>query len=131
MSRINPSSARTSGRPLSPYGRFDILSAAPDFLVRYNRGSLELVRNGAIEALSGSPFNALRRLLGEHPSPDAQDDLPFCGGLIGHLGYDLGRALEQLPARAEDDIAFPEMRMGFYSWAIIVDHHQARAELIA
>ncbi|WP_020681549.1 aminodeoxychorismate synthase component I [Marinobacterium rhizophilum] len=120
-----------SGRPLSPYGRFDILSAAPDFLVRYNRGSLELVRNGAIEALPGSPFNALRRLLGEHPSPDAQDDLPFCGGLIGHLGYDLGRALEQLPALAEDDIAFPEMRMGFYSWAIIVDHHQARAELIA
>jgi para-aminobenzoate synthetase component 1 len=119
-----------SGRPLSPYGRFDIMAGAPDFLVRYDRGTLCLIRNGISEALPGSPFDALRRLLAEYESPAPQDDLPFCGGLIGHFGYDLGRALEQLPALAIDDIAFPEMRVGFYSWAIVVDHHCARAELI-
>ncbi|UTW13539.1 aminodeoxychorismate synthase component I [Marinobacterium rhizophilum] len=120
-----------SGRPLSPYGRFDILAAAPDFLVRYNRGTLERVRDGVSQALPGSPFDALRHLLAEYPAPESQDDLPFCGGLIGHLGYDLGRALEALPALAGDDIAFPEMRMGFYSWAIVVDHQRECAELIA
>jgi para-aminobenzoate synthetase component 1 len=120
-----------SGRPLSRYGRYDIIAAAPDFLVRFNRGNLQLIRNGVCETLQGSPFDALRQLLARHPAPESQDDLPFCGGLIGHLGYDLGRALEQLPALAGDDLAFPEMRMGFYSWAIIVDHHQARSELIA
>ncbi len=120
-----------SGRPLSPYGRFDILAAAPDFMVRYNRGSLELIRDGVTEPLPDSPFDALRHLLAEYPAPAPRDDLPFCGGLIGHLGYDLGRALEALPTLAGDDIAFPEMRMGFYSWAIVVDHHSARAELVA
>ncbi len=120
-----------SGRPLCRYGRFDIIAAAPEFVVRYDRGALCLLRNGTREVLDESPFNALRRLLADYEAPEPQPDLPFCGGLIGHFGYDLGRALEQLPEQAIDDIAFPEMRVGFYSWAIIVDHHNRRAELIA
>ncbi|WP_188861812.1 aminodeoxychorismate synthase component I [Marinobacterium nitratireducens] len=120
-----------SGRPLSRYGRYDILAAAPEFIVRYDRGTLSLERDGSRTLLEESPFDALKRLLAEYPAQPPRPDLPFSGGLIGHFGYDLGRALEQLPARAADDIDFPEMRVGFYAWAIIVDHQQRRAELVA
>ncbi|NVK41267.1 MAG: aminodeoxychorismate synthase component I [Oceanospirillaceae bacterium] len=120
-----------SGRPLSRYGRYDILAAAPEFVVRYDRGALYLERDGNRTLLDEAPFDALKRLLAEYPAPPTDPDLPFCGGLIGHFGYDLGRALEQLPDRAVDDIEFPEMRVGFYAWALVVDHQKARAELVA
>ncbi|MFC6672801.1 aminodeoxychorismate synthase component I [Marinobacterium aestuariivivens] len=120
-----------SGRPLSRYGRYDILAAAPEFVVRYDRGTLVLEQDGIKERLNASPFAALRQLLARYPAVAPQPDLPFCGGLIGHFGYDLGRALEDLPDSALDDIAFPEMRVGFYGWAVVVDHQQRRAELIS
>ena len=37
----------------------------------------------------------------------ADNPLPFVGGLIGYLGYDFGRRLEQLPAQAVDDLLGP------------------------
>ena len=42
---------------------------------------------------------------------------PFAGGLVGHLGYELGRRLERLPAGAIDDQGLPDLRLGLHAWA--------------
>ena len=53
---------------------------------------------------------------------ESQPDLPpFQGGVIGYWSYDLGRHLERLPSLAEDDLALPEMYVGFYDWALAHD----------
>ncbi|HYN47511.1 MAG TPA: anthranilate synthase component I family protein [Candidatus Nanopelagicales bacterium] len=54
---------------------------------------------------------------------------PFAGGLVGHLGYDLGRRLERLPVRAIDDQKLPDLRLGLHAWAIAWDGHDGRAWL--
>jgi len=54
---------------------------------------------------------------------------PFAGGLVGHLGYDLGRRLERLPARAIDDQGLPDLRLGLHAWAIAWDGRDGRAWL--
>jgi para-aminobenzoate synthetase component I len=54
---------------------------------------------------------------------------PFAGGLVGHLGYDLGRRLERLPARAVDDQGLPDLRLGLHAWAIAWDGRDGRAWL--
>ena len=36
---------------------------------------------------------------------------PFCGGLLGSLGYDLARALEPIPQIARDDLALPALQL--------------------
>ncbi len=36
---------------------------------------------------------------------------PFCGGLLGSLGYDLVRALEPIPQLARDDLALPAIQL--------------------
>jgi para-aminobenzoate synthetase component 1 len=43
----------------------------------------------------------------------------------------LGRYLENLPVVGERDIDFPEMQVGIYLWALVVDHKNKRIELIA
>jgi para-aminobenzoate synthetase component 1 len=61
-----------------------------------------------VEVLVGSsagpdPFAGARRALARlDRTPLPTDAPPFAGGLVGHLGYDLGRRFERLPARAKD-----------------------------
>lgn len=57
--------------------------------------------------------------------------LPFAGGAIGYFGYDLGRRLEQLPVIAARDIDIPDMVVGIYEHAIVVDHDHALAWLVS
>ncbi|HEY0721627.1 MAG TPA: aminodeoxychorismate synthase component I, partial [Gammaproteobacteria bacterium] len=55
---------------------------------------------------------------------------PFIGGALGYFSYDLARRLEQLPTLAQNDLASPEMAVGIYEWACVVDHLEQRAWLV-
>ena len=46
---------------------------------------------------------------------------PFLGGLVGFLGYDLGDALERLPAIAADDQDLPPLRLALHDWVVAWD----------
>jgi para-aminobenzoate synthetase component 1 len=46
---------------------------------------------------------------------------PFAGGLVGYIGYDLGRRLEHLPSLAAADQPLPEMRLALHDWAMAWD----------
>ncbi|MRE31990.1 aminodeoxychorismate synthase component I, partial [Escherichia coli] len=46
-------------------------------------------------------------------------------------GYDLGRRFEMLPEHAQADIALPDMAVGLYDWALIVDHQKKRVSLLS
>lgn len=58
----------------------------------------------------------LLRATKDHP------ELPFVGGALGYFSYDLGRRVETLPSLAKRDIETPDMAVGLYEWAIVVDH---------
>jgi len=54
---------------------------------------------------------------------------PFRGGLVGFLGYDLGRRLESLPSVARVDQHLPVMRLALHDWAIAWDRRRGEAWL--
>jgi para-aminobenzoate synthetase component 1 len=56
--------------------------------------------------------------------------LPFKGGALGYLSYDLGRRFEQLPSQAQHDITLPDMAIGLYNQAIIIDNKTQEIWLI-
>ena len=59
-----------------------------------------------------------------------QSALPFIGGTLGYFSYDLGRRFEKLPNTAKDDINLPEMAVGIYQQAIIIDHKKKQTWLV-
>ncbi|HUL83012.1 MAG TPA: aminodeoxychorismate synthase component I [Gammaproteobacteria bacterium] len=112
-----------------PSGRYDIFAADPSFTLRTRGENTEIVsRDGAVTASPRSPFALLRERLGEPCERVAE--LPFCGGAIGYFGYDLGRRLERLPSLAAADVDMPELAMGLYDWAVIVDHERRSTRLV-
>jgi len=55
---------------------------------------------------------------------------PFAGGLMGFLGYDLGRSLERLPSLAADDQDLPVLRLALHDWVVAWDHRTGEAWLL-
>ena len=110
-------------------GRFDVLAADPYLMLR-SRGPITEItaRDGTVEVSTRSPLALLRERLGPQSAP--APGLPFCGGAIGYVGYDFGRRCEPVPALAEADIDMPDLAMGVYDWAVIVDHDGRRSWLV-
>jgi para-aminobenzoate synthetase component 1 len=95
--------------------------------LRYRCGSAE-AEGIELSSSRDDPFQLLREMLGEQSPPSA--GLPFSGGAIGYLSYDLAHCLERLPSIAVDDIDMPEMAIGIYDWAVVVDHQQKQSWLV-
>jgi len=110
-----------AGRPTAQRGRYDLLSAWP--LAELSPTPDETA-NAFLQRLRQS-----LSALGEAEAP-GKNPLPFVGGLIGYLGYDFGRRLEQLPAQAIDDLNLADAHFGLYAWALITDHQQQCSQLI-
>ncbi|MEN8763674.1 MAG: aminodeoxychorismate synthase component I [Thiogranum sp.] len=117
-----------SGRPFVQQGRYDIIVADP-MLTLTTRGPLTEIRSRhRVELSKQDPFALLRRYL--QPTAAQVPDLPFCGGALGYFAYDLGRRIEQLPRSAENAEQIPEMAVGLYDWALVVDHERQRSRLV-
>jgi para-aminobenzoate synthetase component 1 len=120
-----------------PLARFDIVVADPITTLVTRGGITEIERHGdpsrapALDLAQGDPFSLLRRELGRAGSGAAATcaDLPFAGGALGYLGYDLARRIERLPSIAEDDRNWPQLALGIYRWAALTDHAARRSML--
>ena len=107
--------------------RYDIIAADP-FLTLCTKGEKTVIeqRSGHKKISELDPFHLLQRQLKSFPI-QRTTSLPFCGGAIGHFGYDLGRRIEKLPNIAIDNEETADMLVGIYDWAIITDHQKKQS----
>ena len=119
-----------SGRPMVAQGRYDIIAAAPFRTLTSRGGITELAGTGPPVHSRDDPFELLRRELAVDARPP-QPGLPFSGGAIGYLSYDLARRIERLPDQARADAPLPELAVGLYDWALVVDHAAQACHLVS
>jgi para-aminobenzoate synthetase component 1 len=120
-----------SGMDPHKLGRYSFLGSDP-FLVLRCRGSETVVIEGAKESrLSGNPFDILGSLLARYHLDCSQSPVPFCGGAVGYLSYDLCHFIEQLPVKAVDDLELPECYFGFYDAILAFDNLEGRAYIVS
>ncbi|WP_135382659.1 aminodeoxychorismate synthase component I [Vibrio tasmaniensis] len=111
--------------------RYDILVAQPIATFETIGAKTTVNVNETCEVSESDPFELLDQYqqqllpaISEHP------ELPFVGGALGYFSYDLGRRVEALPSLAKRDISAPDMAVGLYEWAVIVDHKLKAAFLV-
>lgn len=108
--------------------RYDVFATDP-YLTLTTRGSATEIRTREGARTSDrEPLEILRESLG--PAAPSHSGLPFVGGAIGYFAYDLGRRFERWPEIAGQDIDMPDMAVGIYDWAFVIDRPAARGWLI-
>lgn len=117
-----------SSYPHAQSGRYDILTASPD-------AAVPLPPTAEASGMAWrSYFDDLssyhrERYGGIQP---ASQDIPFCGGLLGYLGYDSGNALNNATRTGQPETTpYSTAKLNAYSWAVVQDHLLRRSVLVA
>jgi para-aminobenzoate synthetase component 1 len=111
-----------------PWARFDIIAAEPSVRISSHGTKTMIVAEDATRVSENEPLEVVRNELGEHV--EAHEQLPFSGGAIGYLAYDYGRRHERVGDAAKADIDIPDLAMGIYDWAVVVDHLERECWLV-
>ena len=120
-----------SGMNPQKLGRYSFVGSDP-FLVMRSRGKeISLLSPDHEKVVFGNPFDVLGELLREYRLDGNPTTLPFVGGAVGYLSYDLGHFIEKLPSTAVDDLQLPECYLAFYDAVIVFDHLEGRAYVAA
>ena len=110
-------------------GRYDILCAQPVATLVTHGTSTAITHAATPQHSTDDPFDLLRQQLG---APLAEmPGIPFAGGALGYWSYDLARRLMVLPVSAENIEHLPDMAVGIYDWAIVLDHQLKIAQLVS
>lgn len=114
-----------SSYPHATTGRYDILTAQPWSTALPTPGA------GAMEAACHQFFDELARFHADYYAgiQPASQDIPFCGGILGYIGYDCGNGLHRVTANRQ--AASPPVHLCAYDWCVIQDHLLRRAVLVA
>ena len=109
-------------------GRYDILSAAPSTTLLTQAGRTRITDSHGVREHHENPLQLLRECLAQRSGP-AVPGIPFAGGAMGYWGYDLAAQIDRQPV-ATGGAAMPEMAVGLYDWALIVDHQARTTHLV-
>ena len=120
-----------SGMDPQKLGRYSFLGSEP-FLAMSSRGSeITLIRGQEREVRYGNPFDAIGKLLEIYRLDHCTAPVPFLGGAVGYLSYDLCQFTKCLPSTAADDLELPESYFVFYDTIMAFDHLDGKAYIIA
>ena len=110
-----------------PRGRFSYLAVEPFRILAAADGKVSV--DGL--PVPGDPFTVLERELARYRIEPGAAPVPFAGGAVGFLGYELGRCLERLPARHGNDLAIPDMVVACYDVVLAFDQAEQRAWILS
>lgn len=89
-------------------GRYSFISSNPFKIIKYKN-------------TENNPLDNLQEELNKY-KVENNTHLPFIGGAVGYLSYDLGNYMEKLLRTAKDDTNVYDLYFGLYNWVIVIDH---------
>ncbi|MDA8096228.1 MAG: anthranilate synthase component I [Clostridia bacterium] len=113
-------------------GRYSFIGLNPSWIYTHQAGvgtvnGVDLPEGRP--ALSGSPLDSLRKLVGRYRIPPEHGLPRFFGGAVGYFGYDFVRTLEDLPDKTCTDV--PDCAFVFPKVVLIFDHVRHSLRLVA
>lgn len=119
-----------SGSSPERLGRYSILGSRPSKIIRYVGGLVEIETGGGKERVPGDPLRILETLLNEK-RVEYSGPLPFVGGAVGFLGYDLCQLTEGIALTKPNGDGLPDLEFGLYDSAVVCDNLEGRVWLTA
>jgi para-aminobenzoate synthetase component 1 len=115
-----------SGMDPGKLGRYSFIGSRPFLIIKTRGSDITIIKNGTNSQITGDPFDILGELLEKHHFEKQPLPVPFTGGAVGYLSYDLCHFVERLPSRAIDDLHLPECYFGFYDCGLAFDNLEGK-----
>ena len=113
-----------SSRVDARLGRWSVVASDPRWALTAYGADVVLETAAGPRRLPPGALQEFARAVEAEPIARLPHDapaLPFLGGAIGVLGFELGREIERLPATTRDDVGAPDLAFGWYDAALVWD----------
>lgn len=111
-------------------GRYSFMAENPYLQVTSCGSNISIIKkDGTKVERTGDLLDTVKELLNIQYSSEYLS-LPFSGGAIGYVGYDMIRQYEKLPDSNIDEINVPDAYLLFYKTVICYDHYSHKVYII-
>ncbi len=112
-----------------PKGRYSFMGKNPFLTIKSKGDKVVIEQRGRLTILDGRALDAVREYVGNYKVINSSD-IPFVGGAVGSISYDIIRQYEKLPSINEDVLGLPDVNLMFVKELIAFDHQYQRINLI-
>jgi len=113
-------------------GEYAFIGGDPFLLVTSKGSDVKITYRDSSDVLINTDvLEVIRKILSDYQIENAVSPVPFCGGGVGYFSYDLGRTLEKIPNKAENDINVPDCCLAFYDLAIAYSYSQNKFYVVS
>lgn len=116
------------------WGRYSFIGVSPLIELRARDGRIDLrgdvPSTVARAADTGDPLATVQALLDWLTVPDLPDLPPLFAGLVGYLGWDVVRFLEDIPDDTTDDLVLDDARLVLPGQVVAFDHLRQRLVVV-
>lgn len=112
-------------------GEYAFIGSEP-FLLVMSGSDVKITYSDSSDVLKNADvLEVIRKILSDYQIENNIFPVPFCGGCVGYFSYDLGRTLEKIPNKAENDINVPDCCLAFYDLVIAYSYRQNKFYVVS
>ena len=112
--------------------RYSFLGSSPS-LVFSSKGNKVTLREGKVETsfTTKDPINELKKIIGKFKVVKVKGLPRFAGGLVGFLGYDMVRFMEDIPDKNPDKLKIADSVFMLTDTILIFDHVDHKIKVVS
>ncbi|MCF8020401.1 MAG: anthranilate synthase component I [Vallitaleaceae bacterium] len=104
-----------------PKGRYSFMACNPDKVIKAYGNKVEIATKSETINYEGRALDIVKKEIDQY-EVDNRTDLPFIGGAVGSVGYDMIRQYEDLPKLNPDELQTPDLHLMFVTEILAYDH---------
>lgn len=110
-------------------GRFSFIGASPALELKGFKERSVLVQGNVERELQEKPLEVIKALMPAEIKIDGQL-IPFIGGAVGFVGYDVVRHYENIGEIPKDELDLPDVHFMMFEEAVVFDHLKQKVYLV-
>lgn len=114
--------------------RYSFLGSRPSLVFKSKDKAIELIyphKNKRLNFITQtSPFDEIKKIMQDFRCANVLGLPRFFGGLVGYIGYDTVRFVENIPDKNPDDINIPDIVLLLTDTILIFDHVNHRIKIV-
>lgn len=113
--------------------RYSFLGSRPSLVIKSKGETITFARGDRVDTHKAEcdPIDEIRRYMSKFRFVPVKGLPRFTGGLVGYLGYDMVRFIEDLPGGKVDDTEMPDMLLMLTDTILIFDHVDHKIKVVS